>query len=152
MAQLLRCIFCIALLGCGSNQPGSMSSANAGAPMKGKSQSVILDVGAPATATQFGLSIQFVEASDSRCPEGARCVWAGHAKVSLHVIRQGATAETIVVGTEAPPAMNLPFHATLDDLTFSLTKLQPLPSAKNASEPQKSLQATILIEKRGSIL
>lgn len=147
MAALLRCILCIAILGCGSNQSGSMNSANAAAPLAGKSQSVTLDVGAPATTTQFGLSIQLVEATDSRCAEGARCIWAGHAKASLRLIRQGVAAETILVGTEAPPSMNLPFHATSGDLTFSLTALQPSPSVKNATDPQKSLQATILIEK-----
>lgn len=147
MAVLLRCMLCVALLGCGSNLPGNMNSANAAAPNLVKSQSVTLDLGAPAVATQFGLSIQLVDAEDSRCPKGAQCIWAGHAKASLRLIRQGVTVETIVVGTEAPPSMNLPFHASSGDLTFSLTSLQPVPSAKSAAEPQKSLQATILIEK-----
>lgn len=148
MSALFRCLFCIALLGCGNNPPGTMNTADAAAPLAGKSQSLTLEMGAPATMTQFGMSIQLLEAVDSRCAEGTRCIWAGHAKASLRVIRQGAAAETILVGTEAPPAMNLPFHATSGDLTFSLTSLQPSPLAKNAAEPQKSLQATILIEKR----
>ena len=147
MPTFLRCILCLALLGCGSNQSGSMNSANAAPPMKSKSQSVTLVVGAPATSTQFGLSIQMLEATDSRCPEGARCVWAGHAQASLRLTRHGVAAETIVVGTEAPPSMNLPFHATSGDLTFSLTSLQSTPSAKNTTETQRALQATILIEK-----
>jgi hypothetical protein len=147
MATLFRCILCFALLGCGGNQLGNMSSVHASEPASGKSQSVILKVGAPATPTQFGLSIQLIEAADSRCPEGAQCIWAGHAKASLRLIREGAAAETILVGTEAPPSMNLPFHATSGDLTFSLTSLQPYPSVKRPDVKPESLKATILIER-----
>lgn len=146
MATLFRCILCFALLGCGNKQLTVMNSANAAEPIA--SQSVILKVGAPATPTQFGLSIQLVEASDSRCPEGAQCIWAGHAKATLQLLRPGAAAETIVVGSQAPPSMNLPFHASSGGLTFSLTSLQPLASVKNQPVKPESLQATILIEKR----
>lgn len=148
MSTLFRCILCFALLGCANKQLVIMNSANAAEPIASKSQSVILKVGAPATPTQFGLSIQLVEASDSRCPEGTQCIWAGHAKATLLLLRQGAPAETIMVGSEAPPSMNLPFHASSGDLTFSLTSLQPLSSVKNQPVKPESLQATILIEKR----
>lgn len=147
MPTLFRCLLCLALLGCGSTQPNIMSSANAAEPVANKTQSLTLKLGQSATATQFGLSIQLIAFKDSRCPEGARCIWAGHATASLKLIRAGAAAETIIIGTEAPPAMQLPYQVLSGDLQFTLTALEPAPSAKG-SVPEASIQATVRIEKR----
>ena len=147
MSTIFRCLFCFTLLGCGSTQPVVMTAANAAEPSAGNTQSLTLKVGQPATATQFGLSVQLIEFKDSRCPEGARCIWAGHATASLKLIRAGAAAETIIIGTEAPPAMQLPYKVMSGDLQFTLTALEPAPSTKGAV-PEASIQATVRIEKR----
>lgn len=147
MDKFFRGLFCIFLLGCGSTQPSVMTSANAAESSASKSQSLTLKVGLPATATQFGLSIQFIEFKDSRCPEGARCIWAGHATASLQLIRADGATETIVIGTEAPAAMQLPYRATSGDLQFTLTALEPVPSTKGAVSVE-SVRATVLIKKR----
>ena len=147
MDKLFRGLFCIVLLGCGGTRLAVMTSANAAESSASKSQSLILKVGSPATATQFGVSIQLIEFKDSRCPEGARCIWAGHATASLQLIRPSGATETIVIGTQAPPAMQLPYQATSGDLQFTLTALEPGPSTK-AAVPAESIRATVLIEKR----
>ncbi len=147
MPALFRCLFCLALLGCGSKQSDVMTAANAAEPPTGKTQSLTLKVGQPATATQFGLSIQLIEYKDSRCPEGARCIWAGHATATLLLTRVDTKTETIIIGTEAPAAMQLPYQATSGDLKFTLTALEPGPSTKGVV-PAESVRATLLIEKR----
>lgn len=150
MSTLFRCLFCLTLLGCTSTQPGVMTSANATEPSAGKTQSLTLGIDQPATTTQFGLNIQLIAFTDSRCPEGARCIWAGHATANLLLTRAGATTErteTIVIGTEAPPAMQLPYRASSGDLQFTLTALEPTPSSKGVV-PAASIRATVLIEKR----
>lgn len=150
MPTLFRCLFLIALLGCAGQQLELMSSAYAAEPPAGKSQSLTLKLGQPATVTQFGVSVQLLEFKDSRCPEGERCIWAGHATASLRLIRAAATTkttETIVIGTEAPPAMQLPYQVTSGDLQFTLTALEPLPSTKGAV-PDKAIRASVLIEQR----
>ncbi|MES2049559.1 MAG: hypothetical protein V4447_14250 [Pseudomonadota bacterium] len=147
MATFFRCLFCFVLLGCGYAQLDVMTSVYAAEPSAGKSQSLTLKLGQPATATQFGLSIQLIEFKDSRCPEGARCIWAGHATATLLLTRGDAITETIIVGTEAPVAMQLPYQVTSWDLKFSLTALEPAPSTKGVV-PAESVRATVLIEKR----
>lgn len=147
MVTLLRCLFLFALLGCAVTQPDIMTSAYAAEPSSGKTQSLTLGIGQPATTTQFGLSIQFINFKDSRCPEGSRCIWAGHATASLQLVHAGGATETIVVGTEAPPAMQLPYRANSGDLQFTLTALEPVPSSKGVV-PAASIRATVLIEKR----
>ncbi len=145
MDKFFRGLFCLVLLACGGTQPSVMTSANAAE--SSASQSLTLKVGQPATATQFGLSIQLIAFQDSRCPEGARCIWAGHATASLQLIRADGATENIIIGTEAPAAMQLPYRATSGDLQFTLTALEPMPSTK-AAVPTESIRATVLIEKR----
>lgn len=146
MSTLLRCLFCLALLGCGSTQLDVMTVANAAEPPAGKSQSLTLKVGQAATPTQFGFSIQLIDFKDSRCPTGTQCIWAGHAQASLQLVRPGAAVETIVIGTQAPPSMKLPFQATSGDVSFTLIALEPVPSIK-ATISAESIRVTVLIEK-----
>lgn len=147
MPYFFRRRFCLSILAGASLALAAMSSVHAGEPLEAKPQSLTLKVGQPPTATQFGASLQFIEFKDSRCPKGAQCIWAGHATATLRLTRAGATTETIVIGTEAPPAMKLPYQASSGDLQFTLTALEPAPSTKNAVSAD-SIRATVLIEKR----
>lgn len=149
MSHLLRLLFCSALLGCGSTQLAGMSTAHAAdsASVSGNSQTVTLKVGQTLALESQGLSIQFVEFKDSRCPTGTQCVWAGHATATLLITRAGAAAQSIVIGTQAPPAMQLPYQATSGQYQFTLVSLEPHPTAK-AEVPVASVRASVLIEKQ----
>jgi hypothetical protein len=87
----------------------------------------------PVTVEEEALSIELVEVNDGRCPSDVQCIWAGHASATLKISVSGSTPETIVIGTSAPPAMNLPFDADVGDYHFSLQHLQP--SRTSASQP-----------------
>jgi hypothetical protein len=147
MPYLFRRRLCLAVLAGVSLSLAAMTTVHAAEPPAGKSQSLTLKIGQPPTATQFDVSIQLIEFKDSRCPTGAQCIWAGHATASLKLIRAGAAAETIIIGTQAPPAMQLPFQAISGDLQFTLTALEPVPSTKSTVSAD-SIRASILIEKR----
>jgi hypothetical protein len=61
-------------------------------------QEFTLPVGQTASLEGESLSIRFVEViSDSRCPEGVECVWAGEAQCRLRLTVAGSPAEMIVV-------------------------------------------------------
>jgi hypothetical protein len=51
-----------------------------------------------------GLNISFLTVSeDSRCPENAKCVWSGNAKVVLRLSKAGQRAATINLNTGLDP-------------------------------------------------
>jgi hypothetical protein len=61
-------------------------------------QEFTLPVGKTASIEGENLSIKFVEViSDSRCPEGVECVWAGEAQCRLHFTLSGSPAEMVIV-------------------------------------------------------
>jgi hypothetical protein len=145
ISHLIRILFFTVLLGCASAQDTNMTSAHAAEPVSGGSQTVMLQVGQSLALPQ-DLSIQMIEFKDSRCPTGAHCVWAGHATVTLQVSRTGASADTIVIGTQAPPGMQLPYQAKSGHWQFTLVSLEPRPSTKG-EVPAASVRASVLIEK-----
>lgn len=79
---------------------------------------VELDFGMPVTLGGQ-LRIELVDAKDSRCPKDARCIWAGHAAATLKVRQTGLAEAAIVIGTEAPAGMNLPFAAVYAGYRFA---------------------------------
>ncbi len=83
----------------------------------------------PVTVAGYGLTIGMTDVADSRCPVGARCVWAGHAAVTLRVGTQDGKFVHVVIGTEAPAGMSLPFEADVGNYRFSLIQLEPAPQA-----------------------
>ena len=93
------------------------------------------------------MSLQLLDFKDTRCPADTKCIWAGHATVTLLLTRPGATAESLVIGTEAPPAMQLPYQASSGQLRFTLLSLEPRPK-KEAAAPMASVRAKVLIETR----
>lgn len=145
MSHLFRLLLCAALLGCGSTQLASVSTAHAADVVSGSSQTVALQVAQTLVLESQGLSIQLVEFNDSRCPTGTRCAWAGQATASLLITRTGVAAQTIVIGTPAPPAMQLPYQATVGKYQFTLVSLEPRPMAKGEVSVA-SVRATIRIE------
>ena len=145
MSHLIRLLFCTALLGCAGAQELSMSTAQAAEQKPGDSQTVTLQVG-QTVALQPDLSIEFLEFKDSRCPTGAHCIWAGHVAVTLQLKRPGAAAETIVIGSLAPPDMHLPYQAKSGQWQFTLVSLEPHPTTKG-EVPVASVRASVLIEK-----
>ncbi len=56
-----------------------------------------LAVGQSAALTGESVSIDFVEVvSDSRCPNGARCIWAGEVSCLVKVTQAGSTYEKVL--------------------------------------------------------
>lgn len=71
------------------------------------------------------LSLDLISIKDGRCPVEVQCIWAGHAAVTLHVGKAGAAAQTVTIGTSAPPSMQYPGEATYDGYRIRLIQLEP---------------------------
>ena len=71
-----------------------------------------------------GLTVTFVGVKeDSRCPDNARCVWAGNAAVQLRV-EGGPDSVAAVLNTELDPK-----SLGVRDLRFTIGALMPYPRA-----------------------
>ncbi len=83
-----------------------------------------LPAGKTADITGEDLSIKFVEViSDSRCPTGVECVWAGEAKSQMLITLSGSSSEivlTISGGTSSTA------QEVFNQYTFNFT-LNPYP-------------------------
>lgn len=82
-------------------------------------------------------SVKFKEVlSDSRCPTGATCVWAGEAKVLLEIMdKNGNFQEKVVTISNAQQQLS----SILDQpkIHFNSSYLKPYPSIKGKILPQE---------------
>lgn len=86
----------------------------------------------PVTSADGVLKLEVTDVTDSRCPVNTRCVWAGQATVSVNVSMSGKAEEKLVIGTSAPPAMNLPGDASYGAYRFSLVSVSPAKASPDA--------------------
>lgn len=116
---------CALLAGCASR------------PSAGLDETVTLVATSPVQVGREPLSLQLVAVRDQRCPSDVRCAWAGHATVAVQVRREGASPQTILLGTPSPPAMHLPGEASAGPYRFRLVDLEP---ANHSTTPPTLLQ------------
>jgi hypothetical protein len=88
------------------------------------------------------LKINFVSvAEDSRCPEGAQCIWAGNAKIALTVRKGNAKPSSIELNTGVTPQ-----QTSYMGYEIKLTALRPHPKV-NTSIDNKRYVATLIVSK-----
>lgn len=95
-------------------------------------------------AALFGgeLRVQFVGVTqDSRCPQGAQCIWAGNARVELRLQNHNGSSLVLSVNSRLEPKVVDfgPYHARLIELS-------PYPRL-NAPPAPKGYQATIAVSR-----
>lgn len=75
----------------------------------GLDEEFVLSVGQSATLTGEDLTIEFVEVvSDSRCPSGATCIWAGEASCLIEITRADSIFSKVLtqLGSSSPNKAN----------------------------------------------
>lgn len=109
-------------------------------------QVVTIELGKPARIAEAGLVVELVSVKDTRCPVEVRCLWAGHAEVTLQVSKPGQAAKAVVIGSPAPASMNLPFEAVYESYRFGLVTLEP---ANSQAKPpaQADYRATVQVSR-----
>jgi hypothetical protein len=98
----------------------------------------------PATLAQEQLTLRLTEVKDSRCPEGAQCVWAGHAAVTMNAEKPGLPTQPVTIGSDAPENLKLPYQATYGPYTLTLSQLTPRPT-KEGSVPLSRYEVSVQI-------
>lgn len=101
-----------------------------------------LRVGRSATVTGEGLTVSFQAVpSDSRCPTGVQCVWAGNAVVQV-VLSKDGKAFGAELNTNLEPT-------SVDYLNYNvaLVSLTPYPTANGGSISQSQYRATFVVTK-----
>jgi heat shock protein HslJ len=84
IAVLLSLLMLLPTLGCAVNAASGEISANLG-------QQVELKPGQTVSINGESIELKFIEViSDSRCPEGAMCIWAGQVKCTVEITYLGS--------------------------------------------------------------
>jgi hypothetical protein len=99
-----------------------------------------LRVGRSATVAGEGLTVSFEAVpSDSRCPTGVQCVWAGNAVVQV-VLSKDGKAFGAELNTNLEPT-------SVDYLNYNvaLVSLAPYPTAKGGAISQSQYRATFVV-------
>lgn len=92
---------------------------------QGDAQKISVRVGKQKKASRSKLVVKFVElVEDSRCAEGAKCVWAGNAKIKVSVKQNGGEAEFFEMNTNLGAK-----GATYGAYAIYLVNLTPVPNA-----------------------
>ncbi len=110
-----------------------------------------LAVGQTATVAGEDLSIEFVEVvSDSRCPKGATCVWAGEASCLVDITTRGSTDRV----TLTQPGLSSPSTATVAgyDIAFDVLPYPELGTQTDAHDYRLALTVSKETELRGGVL
>lgn len=122
IALPLGAVLLLALSGCATAPAGDPGTPP---PAGARIHSLILVPGQQAVVAEESLSVKLVEINDSRCPAKVTCVWAGHAAVTLQASKPGQAPATLVIGSQAPAAMGLPYEASYAGYRFHLLALEP---------------------------
>lgn len=79
-------------------------------------------------------AIQFKKVvSDSRCPQGTTCIWAGNVKLLVEFFENGKSVGEKVIVSQAP---ELPENLNFD-LSISGVTVSPYPSVKYKIQPEE---------------
>lgn len=138
-------LFAASLAAC--NQE-TTAPVQAGAPLAAASASVSLDqpfelrVGRSATVAGEGLTVSFQAVpSDSRCPTGVQCVWAGNAVVQVVLSKDGKAFGAELNTNQEPTSV-----AYLN-YNVALVSLAPYPTANGGAISQSQYRATFVVTK-----
>src|SRR5688500_2560698 len=107
-----------------------------------RDQEISVKIGETKTATASGIRINFVEVlEDSRCPEGANCIWAGRARIKVTIDGKDVSSMTVELATDGDTQ-----SIKVGNYQVHLVKLEPKPSAQKAPE-EKEYSAWFRFEK-----
>jgi len=92
-------------------------------------ETVSIKAGQRKSAAQGRLKIKFLSVEeDSRCPEGANCIWAGNAKIKIAVSGKYET-KTFELNTNMAPQ-----SVTMDSWAIEIDSLLPAKDAEKATD------------------
>src|SRR5258706_8229145 len=90
-----------------------------------------IHVGERAIVEGYPLVITFIRvADDSRCPEGARCIWQGNGRVTLRIEKTGVASTQTDLNTTLDPR-----SVSYAGFVIELKRLSPYPKIGESIDP-----------------
>jgi hypothetical protein len=89
-------------------------------------------------------SVKFKSLEDSRCPQGAYCIYKGNAKVFLEVSQNEVSKETVVLNTNSQDG---PKEIAVGDYNIELQGVYPYPKA-GVENPMENYSIWIIVRKK----
>ena len=137
--------------GCAATAPESSSPpppAEGGGIPPGRVNELTMDVHAGARWAEAGLEVALVRvASDSRCPAGTTCIWAGNATLDLTASRADRTESfTLRFGPSGGDGGFAPDIVDRLGFRYEVVRLDPQPAAGRAIGPL-DYRATVRVTK-----
>jgi hypothetical protein len=132
---------------CAATAPDSGSPpAEGGGPAPGRSTQLDIAMLSKATWPEAELEVSLTDvASDSRCPEGTTCIWAGNAVVQLSAARRGQTESFAVrLGSGGSTGETAPDFVDQLGFRFEVVRLTPVP-APGRTIDRLSYQVTVRV-------
>jgi hypothetical protein len=127
------------LFGCAATAPDTTppSSGGGGGLPAGRSTELTMDVHSSARWTEAGLEVALVRvASDSRCPAGTNCIWAGNATLELTASRADQTESfTLRFGPSGGDGAFAPDIVDRLGFRYEVVRLDPQPVAGRTIGP-----------------
>lgn len=104
---------------------------------KHEGKKVLIKIGSTSNLAEEKIKIKLVEVlEDSRCPKGARCAWAGNAKIKLELTKNETT--TVELNTTLSPQTLS--YSGYDIKILSLTPYPDTSKNTNKSEYEVTLE------------
>lgn len=137
--------------GCAATAPETPSpppATGGGGLPAGRSNELTMDVHAGARWTEAGLEVALVRvASDSRCPTGTNCIWAGNATLDLTASRADQTESfTLRFGPSGGDGVFAPDIVDRLGFRYEVVRLDPQPAAGRSIGPL-DYRATVRVTK-----
>ena len=149
MKRSLLTLVCLALAACGAQDvttPASAAEAAASAKQLrtvNLNEQFTLAPGETVLVNGEALTVKFVGVpSDSRCPTGVQCIWAGDAVTTVTLTKTGFAAESFDLHTTLEP-----HSASYQGYTITLVNLDPYPNSRTGPIRPNAYRATFIVTK-----
>jgi hypothetical protein len=117
-----------------------------------ETQPIYLTEGQEKSLKEFSMTIKFTGISeDSRCPEGANCIWAGVAVANIEITGKSTQPVQLHLATVDMQERGYRKSASLNGYTLSLQHVLPYPNATQGTQGLKgNYKIAIIVQKQGN--
>jgi len=145
MSKIIGRLLTLCLLVALGSGVGAMAKTGARARKKVMlDKSFVLSMGQEVLTADGKLKIKFMSVpEDSRCPKGVNCIWAGSARVMLHVSKTTGKPVKLELNTNAANTA----EGSYGLYQIKLVEVAPYPVDGQTIEP-RSYEATLVVSKK----
>ncbi len=115
-------------------------------PQTQEDDEIKVSLGSSGCESKSGIILKFVEVvGDSRCPEGANCIWAGNAQIRITIARGESVSDPLELETNGPKGF-----IDFDGYRIKLKALEPYPKSGERTD-SATYKATFEIKKNDDV-